>query len=265
MDLGKSYTLITGASSGIGYALSHEAAKHQCHLILVARREGLLKKLKHELLEVYDIDVVLIPIDCAVPGAAKQLYDDVQAKQLHVNCLINNAGFGWMGDFQAGKRSTYKDMLTLNVVFLTELTHLFSEQLALFAKGHIMQIASIAAFMPGAGFAVYYASKAYVLSLGRALAKELRPKGIMVTTVCPGITRTGFFERAEASIDKAGFLSMSADKVAAIAYRAMVQGKVLCIPGWHNRFSRWVMMFLPERLLASLLFYVNQRLRKPSA
>lgn len=248
------YALITGASSGIGLALANIMAEHGHHLILVARRESLLLSLKQKLESQFKIKVVVIAMDLSVPDQAKALHQLCEVQNLIVSCLVNNAGFGDYGAFDAGKLGAYQKMLQLNVVALTELTALFLQGMKKRQSGRIMNVGSIAAFQPIPNFSVYAASKAYVMQFTEALNYELRGSGVTVTLLSPGVTETGFVKRAnmQHAANAKGKL-MDADIVAKQAYQAMMNGKLNVIPGWKNKLLSFGSKTMPSRELLLMI------------
>src|SRR5262245_57726355 len=189
-------TLITGASGGIGEALAREFAARRSDLILVARSADKLETLANELARAHGITAHVVPLDLAQPGAAARVADAARAFG-RIDVLVNRAGVGTVGPFVSSDLAVERDEIRLNVETLTELTkRVLPDVLA--AKGKILNVASTAAFQPGPMMAVYYATKAYVLSFSEALAEELAPAGVTVTALCPGPTRSGFQARADA-------------------------------------------------------------------
>ena len=187
-------TLITGASGGIGEALARELAARPSDLILVARSADKLQALADELARAHRIATHVVAVDLAQPGAAARVAEAARAIG-RVDVLVNNAGFATFGPFAASDLAVEIDEIRLNVETLTDLTkRMLPDVLA--AKGRILNVASTAAFQPGPVMAVYYATKAYVLSFSEALAFELKPSGVGVTCLCPGPTKTGFQARA---------------------------------------------------------------------
>ncbi|GAP63945.1 MAG: SDR family oxidoreductase [Ardenticatenia bacterium] len=239
--------LITGASSGIGMALARVHAEHGGDLVLVARRRERLEALKAELEAAHDVRVWVIVADLAQDGAPRKVYDLVRELGLDVDILINNAGFGLHGLFHTQDPEHLSQMVHVNVLATTMLTRLFVPHLIARGRGHIMNVASVAAFMPGPWQAVYYATKAYVLSFSEALADELRTTGVTVTALCPGATETEFKERARIGRVR-GFEmgAMSAREVAEYGYRAMLAGKRVVVPGWRNRLLTFLPRILPR-------------------
>ncbi|MGN0626504.1 MAG: SDR family NAD(P)-dependent oxidoreductase [Oscillospiraceae bacterium] len=223
--------LITGASGGIGYELAEIFAKHKNNLVLVARSEDKLNKIKEKLEKKYKISVLVIAKDLTEEGAAQSVYNEVKASGTDVDYLVNNAGFGDNNAFNDTALSVQENMVKLNVLALTQLTHLFGGDMKERGEGKILNIASIAAFSAGPYMSVYYASKAFVLSFSEAVAEELRPYGVTVTALCPGPTKTGFEKTAD--LEKARmfkfFKPADADDVAEYGYEAMMKGRTVIV------------------------------------
>ncbi|UOQ43791.1 SDR family oxidoreductase [Halobacillus salinarum] len=255
----KPTALITGASGGIGYELAHLFAKAGYNLIIVARSEDKLIALKNEL---HDHPVTVIAQDLSKTGGAEKLYNRVKELGHTVQVLVNNAGFGLNGKFDELPLAEQQQMLQVNVASLTELTHLFLPDIKaapLFdiPKG-ILNVASTAAFQPGPRMAVYYASKAYVLSFSEALVEELQGTGVTVTTLCPGATETNFFKRANAENTKLVNTTMSAEAVAKSGFLGFVKGKRVVIPGTLNQTLSIAAKVMPRSFSAKLAHYVDK-------
>jgi short-subunit dehydrogenase len=225
--------LVTGASSGIGADLARELAKDGHDLVLSARTVPPMQALAAEL-EAYGANCIVIPADLARPGAAAELVGALESRGLQIDVLVNNAGLGGVGRFEQMDTQRIGDMLMVNAVALTELTRLLLPGMVARRRGRALLVASTASFQPGPRMAVYFATKAYVLSLGEALAYELRGTGVTVTTLCPGATATNFFRAAGAN-EIALQPSMSASEVARIGYRALMAGRRVVITGILNR------------------------------
>jgi uncharacterized protein len=245
------YTLITGASSGIGLELAKQFAKNKHDLILVARRKEKLDALAQELSDTYKIRVETIEMDLSLPGAAKEVYEEVLSKQLDVDVLVNNAGFGDHGFFTDTDLDKELNMIDLNVKTLVALTKYFVLPMKKRGTGYILNVASTAAFQPGPVMSIYFATKAFVLSFSEAIANELAPQGIFVTALCPGATKTEFEDRA---FGDSSFFSktMSAEEVAKIGYNALLKKKRVIIPGFGNKLLAFTVRFSPRKLVTAL-------------
>ena len=240
--------LVTGASAGIGAELARELARHGHDLVLTARSIASMQALADELRE-FGAEATVIPVDLSKPGAAATLAHDIAVRGLMVDVLINNAGLGALGRFDRIDPARTGEILQVNIVALTELTRMLLPGMIARRQGRIMMVASVAAFQPGPGMAVYFASKAYVLSLGEALAHELRGTGVSVTVLCPGATATNFFAVAGADNSRvAGRLRrmMRADSVARLGYRALAAGQPVVVTGWTNRLLALLGRFVPH-------------------
>jgi short-subunit dehydrogenase len=231
-----STALITGGSGGIGYELAKLFAKDHHNLVLVARSGPKLAQVADELQRRFGITVKPVALDLAEPAAPQHLFDQLQHESVAVDILINNAGYGKLGDFAEVPLEESLGQIQLNVAALTHLSKLFLGPMLERRTGKILNVASTAGFQPGPRMAVYYASKAYVISFSEALANELAGKGITVTCLCPGATTTDFANRA--GNDKSRlfkqFRPMDAKTVALKGYRGLVAGKTLVIPGLKN-------------------------------
>ncbi len=228
--------LITGASSGIGAELARVCARARHDLVLVARSREALEALAEELARAYGIAAHVMAQDLGVAGAAAKLHGEVRARGLVVEILVNNAGFGLMGDFVSLSAERQREMIALNVTALTELCQLFGADMAALGEGKILNVASVAAFSPGPLMAVYFATKAYVLSLSVALDAELSGRGVSVFCLCPGPTETRFSQTASAAKTKLFARGpMSAARVAEGAYAALTRKDRVVILGLKNR------------------------------
>lgn len=255
--------LVTGASSGIGLELAKLLAADAHDLILVARRVEALEALAAELRAAYGVAVHVWPADLAAPRAPEELQARAAAAGLAVDALINNAGFGALGEFADLPLDRQLGIVDVNLRALTELTHRFLQPMRRRRSGRIMMVASVAGFLPGPYMAVYYASKAYLQSFSLALAEELSGSGVTVTCVCPGYTATEF--QAVADMNQADRLAqlqpMTASTVARIGYRALMSGRRLVVTGWKNRIGTFLMRFMPRTVLSRVV----ARLQRPSA
>lgn len=233
------YVLITGATSGIGYALAEVFAAKGYALILVGRSTKKLEKTKEAIQMLMMRErktvnqIVLITQDLSEETAARSIYETVIEKKLKVSFLINNAGAGYAGEFWEASDEKIMELTSLNIVQLTLLTKYFAKDMKLAGKGKILNVASTGAYHPGAYIGVYYATKAYVLSLSEALYEELRPYGVTVSSLCPGATLTGF---QKASGRKDTKLAMKPEFVANKAYIGLMKNKKVIVPGLRNKF-----------------------------
>jgi len=256
----KTFTLITGASSGIGYDLTRIAAADGKNLILVARSADKLNRLAEDLRKNKTIEIFIFAVDLVKEAGVKKLISDIKSADLTVDTLINNAGFGDFGDFAKADLQKNMDMIQLNISALTELTHTFAQGMLKAGKGKVLNVASTAAFMPGPGMAVYYAGKAYVLSFSEALARELKGSGVTVTTLCPGPTETNF--AAAAGLGKSLLHRMLApatsNRVAKAGYKAMLKGKTIEIPGFTNKLSALTPRFSPRSLVRNMIYGIHK-------
>ncbi|BDA80470.1 short-chain dehydrogenase [Leptospira kobayashii] len=229
--------LITGASTGLGKDFAELFAKDGYSLILVARNKGKLESLKNEIKTKYGQESYVFVKDLSLPGSAKELFDEIKKKNLNIDSLVNNAGIGLNGAFAENEFQEETQMLQLNVVTLVELTHLVLPEMIKRKSGEILNIASTAAFQPGPYMSGYYASKAYVLSFSEGIAEEVNQYGIKVSTLCPGPTKTEFFNRADMNESKLAsnpILTMDSKTVAKLGYKALKKGQVVKIAGFLN-------------------------------
>lgn len=254
--------LVTGASSGIGLELARLLAQDKHDLVLTARHPDVLERLGEELAARHGIRYWAIGADLADPGAAATIVDRIPPAALPVTVLVNNAGFGTSGPFVETDLATEVALLQVNIVALTALTKLLLPQMLAQRSGRILNVASTAAFQPGPFMAVYYASKAYVLSFSEALAEELEGSGITVTTLCPGPTQTQFLTRAGAAdvpLFARNPLMMAAAPVAAVAYRALRRGRRMVIPGIGNRLVALGSRLGPRHLVVKITRLILER------
>ena len=231
-----SYILITGASAGIGSEFAKQLAAQGHDLILVARRLEKLQSLANELQQQFAVKIVCIACDLAQPQGAEQIVNEINQQQLAINGLINNAGFGDRGAFVELPLQRQLQMLQLNITSLVELCHRLVPYLRQQPQPYIINIASTAAFQAGPNMAIYYATKAFVLSFSEAIHEELRQQNIAVSTLCPGPTLSEFAEHAnltDSNLFKAGAMTSAEVARQALAYRH----KAIVITGWKNQLS----------------------------
>jgi short-subunit dehydrogenase len=251
--------LITGASAGIGLALARCMAADGWNLALTARNEAALNTLARELHDRHGIDTLIVPHDLADPAGPVRLEETLVEAGFTVDFLVNNAGFGTWGPFTEQTLSSQLDMLRVNVLALTELTHRFVAAMRIRNWGRVLNVASTAAFQPGPDMAVYYASKAYVLHFSEALREELDGSGVCVTTLCPGPTATEFQDRASMNASWVGATAfmMEADPVAEAGSRGALAGRAVVVPGIANRVGSWLPRFLPRSVTRKAAGFVN--------
>jgi len=247
--------LITGASGGIGYEFAQELAADGYNLVLVARSAAKLQEIQTNLTQKYPITVKVLAKDLSLPESVPAIFNQLESEKIVVDVLINNAGFGNLGEFTASEWQKEADMLQVNIFALTHLTKLFVKGMVARRQGKILNVASTAAFMPGPLMAVYYATKSYVLSFSEAIANELQGTGVSVTVLCPGPTESGFqaaasMEGSKILIDKK--LPTSAE-VAKYGYQAMQERKVVAIHGLNNWLLTIFVKFLPRKKLADIV------------
>ena len=254
--------VVTGASGGIGADLARVLAAHGHDLALVARSADRLESLADEIVQAGAARRPLVfALDLSEPGAADRLAADLAAAQAQVVILVNNAAFGLGGEVAALDRVEQVSILDLNVKALTDLTLCFLPEIKA-ARGRILNVASTAAFFPGPGMAIYYATKAYVLSFSEALSQELKRFNVTVTALCPGPTETGFAVRAR--LDAALFevmRPMASRPVAEIGYRGMMAGRRVVITGITNKLAVRVAAVTPRRLLLPVLALLQRQRR----
>ena len=256
----KHATLITGASGGIGLEFAKLCAKNGNNLVLVARRKEVLEKEAAILRDTHGIEVQTISADLSTPNAAQHVWKE--ASTLYdIDILINNAGVGLYGGFASTDADKEEVMIQLNMVCLTQLTKLALPAMVARNKGKILNIASVAAFMPGPLMAVYYATKAYVLSLSEALAEETRNTGVSVTALCPGPTATGFDKKANLGAS-ALFTNklMTAERVASEGYKGLMKGKAVVVPGLRQKIMVCLIRLSPRWLVRKVVKYVQRPL-----
>lgn len=252
--------LVTGASGGIGLALTLELAADGYDLVLVARSKQKLEKIRRQLKADYGVMAHVVAIDLADPAAPDRIFRALKKKMLEIDVLINNAGFTVYGPFVETDGSKEREMIQVNVTALTHLTKVLGRDMVKRGLGRILNVASTAAFQPGPLMAVYYASKAYVLSFSEALATEFAGTGVTVTTLCPGPTATGFAKRSSAthtSLFRGRVMNVAT--VARAGYRGLKRGQRLVIPGLRNKFFARATRLVPISLAASLARHAQRR------
>ena len=246
--------LITGASNGIGLELAKIHASKGDDLVLVARNKSKLDELKTELENHYKVKVYTMGKDLSTTNSAKEVYEETTKQKIQIDYLINNAGFGDFGMFVETDWNKELQMINSNITTLTQFTKLYSQDMVKRRSGKIMNVASTAAFQSGPTMAVYFATKAYVLSFSEAIDNEVRDKGVTVTALCPGATESGF--QAAAAMEESNLVKgkklPSSKEVAEYGYDSMMKGKTVAIHGIMN----WIMAssvgFLPRSLVVKV-------------
>lgn len=252
--------LITGASSGIGLEFANLFAKDGYHLVLTARNETKLNEIAEQLTKKYGVKITVFAKDLSQTDAAEELTAEIIAKGIEIDVLINNAGFAAYGPFNETSWNEEKDMIQVNITALTTLTKQLLPGMIKRNRGKILNVASTAAFQPGPLMAVYYATKAYVLSFSEAINYELRHTDVSVTALCPGATATNFEKRA--SLESSRLFqsgAMDASDVARSGYNALMSKESLAVPGFKNKALANIVRFLPRKTVLKIVHYVQDK------
>ncbi|MDO5505117.1 MAG: SDR family oxidoreductase [Pseudoxanthomonas suwonensis] len=255
---GPDWAIVTGASAGIGRELARGLAAEGHALVLVARRAEALAALAEELRQAHGIQALPLAIDLAGVDGADRLTGELTARGIVPRVLVNNAGIGVYGMHAGNPVEEVQALLDLNIIALTRLTRKLLPAMLAAGRGHILNMASTAAFMPGPRMAVYFASKAYVLSYSEALAEELAGSGISVTALCPGPTRSGFFRRARMRDDTLSNDLADAAAVARFGLQAMRRGQRVGIHRVRNKLLVLAARVAPRRMLAAIVERVTR-------
>jgi len=245
--------LITGASSGLGVDFARQLAQRGCRLILVARRQDRLYGIQEQISTTYNVPVESIAMNLVEVNAPQRLYDQLQAANQDVDVLVNNAGYGLFGEFASLPWERTQTMLELDVLVLTRLMRLFMPGMVERNYGFILNVASTGSFQPTPTYAAYAAAKSYVLSLTEAVHYELRHTAVKCTALCPGVTRTEFFEVSGQKMTTYGRLTMmESAEVARIGIVAMLKGRSSVVAGGFNALAAWTMRLMPRQFQAAL-------------
>lgn len=247
--------LVTGASMGIGVDLAECFAKDGYDLILTARSEGALREVAARLTASYGVKVAIFPVDLADNGGGTRLAQAINSAGLTVDVLVNNAGFGKAGAFAGSDSAAQLGMIDLNDRALVELTHIYWRDMLAKKRGGVLNVASMAAFVPGPLMAVYYASKAFVLSFTEALWEEARGTGVHVSCLCPGATKSKFRERAGTGATRFGQTAevMASMPVAEAGYAGFRQNQRIVITGKGNRRTVRMVPFIPRTMVLKMV------------
>ena len=247
----KNTALITGASNGIGLELAKIHASRGGDLVLVARNKAKLDELKVALENQFKVSVYTIGKDLSAINSAQEVYEETSKKNILIDYLINNAGFGDFGMFSETNWDKELQMINLNITTLTLFTKLYLQDMVKRGSGKILNVASTASFQPGPTMAVYCATKAYVLSFTEAISSEVSKKGITITALCPGATETGF--QAAGSMEESNLFKgkklPSAKNVAEYGYTSMIKGKTVAIHGFMNYILSNSIRFIPRAMV----------------
>lgn len=257
----KRTALITGASSGFGAAFARLFAQDGYNVVLVARSLSKLQVLADELSQKFDIQAIAVAKDLSLMEEVEALYEELNSQGIGIDFLVNNAGFGDYAYFHQADWKKQEQMIDLNVKSLTKLSYLFVRPMVANGFGRILNVASTAAFQPGPTMAVYYATKAFVLSLGEAMSNELDRTGVTVTTLCPGASETGFQQAADLGESKLvkGRKLPSAMDVAIFGYKHMHKGSLTVIPGFQNWLGAFATRLMPRKLTLKIVRNVQER------
>jgi uncharacterized protein len=256
--------LITGASSGIGAALAHVFARNGHRILLIARREQKLVQLADEIAAAGHARPLILTLDLARDDPAARITAVLAANRMEPQYVVNNAGFGLVGESARLDRAEQLAMIDLNTRVLVDLSLAFVDSLERH-RGGILNVASVASFLPGPGMAVYYATKAFVLSFSESLHQELSGRGIRVTVLCPGVVPTEFQERAGMrKLPGPRILRWSAERVAASGYEGLMQGRRVVVPGLANRAVTLLPRLLPREFFLRAVARAQLKRTPPS-
>jgi short-subunit dehydrogenase len=257
-DQSKPVALITGASAGIGLDLAKLFAKGGHDLVLVARNEEALRGVAGEC-EKLGVKAHVLAKDLSQANAAQEIFDELKAREIAVEVLVNNAGFGTHGPFVRTKLEDEVGMIQVNIAALVALTRFFLPAMVARKSGKIMNVGSMAGFVAGPYMSVYYATKAFVLSQSIALAQEVKKHGVIVSVLCPGPTKTEFQKRAKIAESKLFKTprSMTSMDVAKAGYKGLMKGKLIVVPGFSNKVIRVAAKMVPRGMLARVAGKMN--------
>ncbi|MDQ3292063.1 MAG: SDR family oxidoreductase [Bacteroidota bacterium] len=253
--------LITGASGGIGYELAKQFARHQHNVVLVARSEAKLIEIAQELQATYGIQAIVLAQDLSNPDAVSTIFSELQSRNIIIDFLVNNAGFGDFGFFVETDWAKEERMINLNITTLTHFTKVFARDMVKRRFGRILNVASTASFQSGPLMAVYFATKAYVLSFSEAIANELQGTGVTVTALCPGPTESGFMQASALESSKLfkGKKIPGSSEVAAFGYKALMSGKTVAVHGFRNWLIANSARFAPRKLVTAIVRKMTER------
>ena len=257
----KNVALITGASSGLGKEFARIHASQGGDLLLVARRQKELELLKTELEKEFGVQVAVVSVDLTLKDAVELVIENIRSNGITVEFLINNAGFGGYGNFHERQLERELEMIRLNIEALTKLTHYLLPDMLKRNSGYILNVASVAGFLPGPLQSVYYATKAYVVSFTQGVAAEISGTGVKISALCPGPVHTGFESAAGLAGGNLFKSAAKAPKTALIGYKGMLQGKRIIFNQLSYQFLiNWIAPLMPRNLLAKMVMNL-QRLK----
>jgi len=257
-DTNKETVLITGASSGIGLELARCFAADGCRLILLARNTEALETLAGELRQAHKIETLVLTADLSRPETPARVFMELQGRGILVDVLVNNAGFGANGTFAGLPLPRQLEMIQVNITALTNLTGLFLPGMIERRRGGVLNVGSLAGFLPGPGMDIYYATKAFVLSFTEALAEELIGTGVTATALCPGPTATNFGNVSHGQkMRRLNTPKMPAATVASYGHRAFRQGRPLAIPGWQYQVLLLLLRIMPRWFVRKIVKRFN--------
>lgn len=253
--------LITGSAHGIGYQLAYIFARHSYNLVLVDKDEEKLAVIAEEFIQKFGISVKILVKDLSISTSPEEIFNYLQQSAVKIDVLVNNAGFGTYGVFSETDLTTELKMLQVNIVSLTHLTKLFLKDMICQGYGKILNVASVAAFQPGPLMAVYFATKAYVLSFSEAIANELEGTGVTVTTLCPGPTASEFQKAAAMEESKISHVNrmMNSETVAKIGYDSLMANKTIAIPGLRNKILAKSVRFAPRNIVTQVVRNMHEQ------
>ena len=251
------WALVTGASRGLGYEFSKKLSQEGYNLIICSRTESKLKEVKKEIEDVYSNRVKYFQVDLTLKKEIKMMLKNLQRKNISVDILINNAGFGNSGRIEETDFDRDLSMINLNIRALTFLTKYFIKEMKMRNRGYILNVSSTAAFQPGPMGSIYYASKTYVLNFSLALQRELRNSDVHLSVVCPGPTKTRFFKESNLENSKLKKMNMmTPEKVVNISLKNLFKNKKLIIPGFSNKILYWISKITPVKLSNIIVEYL---------
>lgn len=248
--------IVTGATSGIGLSFAKIFASEKYDLIIVGRNKDRLINIEKDLSEEYKINVKFYAVDLSDRNELENMWSDIEANNEKIDILINNAGAGFNGEFANIDFEKHEQIMEVNMRSVTRLSYLAVNNMKKFNSGKILNVASTGSFQAGAMIGVYYASKAYVLSLSTAIREEVSDKGIVVSTICPGATKTQFSKRAGKEDLN---VAMSADYVAMIGYKGLMKNKAIIVPGFMNKCAITISKLMPYILSAKVVKSIQSK------